>query len=275
MQTNLIFNIKSFARSLAFIMRLKRKLRKWPINWSWSFTLTNVYCLFTVCPTLSTLSKVLKNLKLTLTCLIGIFRERSTSMILASNFHLAALIKKMCLSLEKGNFFFVAPEAFAVFSSGLQACRAWRNVCTWTSDLSKDAADPLLSLSTLTLNGCRLGFEFAGVNCGGEWPCFGVNGVFAFPKGLGLNFKLSAAKKNCASFGWRNHTNWFLSPSVNSMTSSSNVEISCKGEKFFTSVNPLTLKTFQGKDIEQSEFYGMWWYIFFILPVCGMFVSWT
>ena len=68
------------------------------------------------------LSKVLKNLKLTLTCLIGIFRERSTSMILASDFHLVALIKKMCLSLEKGNFFFVAPEAFAVFFSGLQAC---------------------------------------------------------------------------------------------------------------------------------------------------------
>ena len=67
-------------------------------------------------------------------------------------------------------------------------------LCAGSSDSSEDSADLLASLSVLTLYTFKLGFELVGVLCG-EWPCRGVNGGFAFAKGgLGLNFKVSAAK---------------------------------------------------------------------------------
>ena len=111
-----------------------------------------------------------------------------------------------------------------MISSFGQASRGLAKLSPCSVDAANVLADPLLPSSDAILNICKLGFELAGV-IWGERPCFGVKGLFVFANGLGLNFKVSAAKKNWASFGWRNHTSWLLS-SVNSIISSSSVEIS-------------------------------------------------
>ena len=120
--------------------------------------------------------------------------------------------------------FFPFFSKVCVVSSFAHASLELAKLSPFSVDPANVLADPLLPSSDAILNICKLGFELAGVICG-ERPCFGVKGFFVFANGLGLNFKVSAAKKNWASFGWRNHTSWLLA-SVNSINSSSSVEIS-------------------------------------------------